>query len=123
PILMVLFAYGAATLFGVRTCFAVPMQKGKELFAVPAVDIFYRPAHDWHPRGRFFGSHGDIAEGRVHLDRYKASCSRPRCCISALADIKRGLMRAGASLAKTRSDRARNENLLSCFHLPFVAFL
>ena len=40
PILMVLFAYGAGTLFGVRTCLAVPMQKGKELFAVPAVDIF-----------------------------------------------------------------------------------
>jgi len=41
PILMVLFAYGAGTLFGVRTCFAVPMQKRKEFFAVPAVDYFW----------------------------------------------------------------------------------
>ena len=30
PILMVLFAYGAGTLFGVRTCLAVPMQKGND---------------------------------------------------------------------------------------------
>jgi len=37
---MVLFAYGAGTLFGVRTCLAVPMQK-RELFAVPAVDYFF----------------------------------------------------------------------------------